>query len=259
MSRIFVLKTCCWTKSSRFPLPFTPSSLSDTNCELQVNNIVRSWELGQVGNWSVRNMPCWAQSGNCVLCLLLFRILLNEADSHHFSSLLSWRLFTAQHASGVFPSIIRGSWSGRPARPRAQHDCHHDTKVKPEAATAVIEPLMMGGKTPETCWAVNKRQDNKLENCCIWLVIYLNSNSITRNSLIYGYHVALLIVKCGRGGQAEHNTRHSSRRPQKSSVQDHLYKSVTLRVRFLNPYGTNVIYIYIYIYIYIWSTHSWCF
>ena len=66
------------------------------------------------------------------------------------------------------------SWSGRSARPRTQHDCHHDTKVKPEAATAVFELLMMGGKTPETCWAVNKRQDNKLENCCIRLVIYLN-------------------------------------------------------------------------------------
>jgi hypothetical protein len=26
---------------------------------------------------------------------------------------------------------------------------------------------MMGGKTPETCQAVNKRQDNKLKNCCI--------------------------------------------------------------------------------------------
>jgi hypothetical protein len=26
----------------------------------------------------------------------------------------------------------------------------HDTKVKPDAATAVIELLMMGGKTPET-------------------------------------------------------------------------------------------------------------
>jgi hypothetical protein len=62
----------------------------------------------------------------------------------------------------------------RPARPRTQHDCHHDTKVTPEAANAVIVLLMMGGKTPETCWAVNKRQDNKLENCCIWLVIYLN-------------------------------------------------------------------------------------
>jgi hypothetical protein len=36
-------------------------------------------------------------------------------------------------------------------RPRVQHDCHHDTKVKPEACTAVIELLMMGGKTPETC------------------------------------------------------------------------------------------------------------
>ena len=33
---------------------------------------------------------------------------------------------------------------------------------------------MMGGTTPETCWAVNKRQDNKVENCCIRLVIYLN-------------------------------------------------------------------------------------
>jgi hypothetical protein len=61
-----------------------------------------------------------------------------------------------------------------PARPRTQHDCHHDTKVKPEAATAVIELQMIGGKTPETCSAVNKRQDNKLKNCCIWLVIYLN-------------------------------------------------------------------------------------
>ena len=59
-------------------------------------------------------------------------------------------------------------------RPRTQHDRHHDTKVKPEAATAVIELLMMGGKTPETCSAVNKRQNNKLKNCCIRLVIYLN-------------------------------------------------------------------------------------
>jgi hypothetical protein len=32
----------------------------------------------------------------------------------------------------------------------------------------------MGGKKPETCLAVNKRQDNNLKNCCIWLVIYLN-------------------------------------------------------------------------------------
>jgi len=78
-----------------------------------------------------------------------------------FSSLLSWRSFTAQHVSGVLQPIIRSSVTVV-------------AKVQPEAATAVIELLMMGGRTPETCWAVNERQDNKLENCCIWLVIYLN-------------------------------------------------------------------------------------
>jgi hypothetical protein len=59
-----------------------------------------------------------------------------------------------------------------------QHCYHHDTKVKPETGTAVVELLMMGGRTPETCWAVNKRQDNKMKNCCIWLVIYLNCTMI---------------------------------------------------------------------------------
>jgi hypothetical protein len=45
--------------------------------------------------------------------------------------------------------VVLFSWSGRPARPRTQHDYHHDTKVKPEAATAVIELLMMEGKHPK--------------------------------------------------------------------------------------------------------------
>jgi hypothetical protein len=52
--------------------------------------------------------------------------------------------------------VVLYSWSGR----SAQHDGHHDTKVKPEPATAVTELLMMGGKAPEICSAVNKRQDN---------------------------------------------------------------------------------------------------
>jgi hypothetical protein len=69
-----------------------------------------------------------------------------------------------QHDATVFQFIISHifslssvelcSWSGwpadRPARPRTQHDYHHDTKVNPEAGAAVIEFLMMGGKTPET-------------------------------------------------------------------------------------------------------------
>jgi hypothetical protein len=38
-----------------------------------------------------------------------------------------------------------------PVRPRTQHGYHHDTKIKPEAATAVVELLTKGGRTPETC------------------------------------------------------------------------------------------------------------
>jgi hypothetical protein len=74
----------------------------------------------------------------------------------------------------IVVTVVLCSWADRPVRPRTQHDYHHDTKVKPEAATAVIELRMMGGETPETWWAVNKHQDNKLKNCCIWLVIYVN-------------------------------------------------------------------------------------
>jgi hypothetical protein len=71
----------------------------------------------------------------------------------------------------IVVTVVLCSWSDRT---QTQHDCHHDTKVKSEAATAVVELLMMGGETPETCWAVNERQDNKLENHCTWLVIYLD-------------------------------------------------------------------------------------
>jgi hypothetical protein len=49
-----------------------------------------------------------------------------------------------------------------------QQHCYHDAStVNPEAATAVIELLMMGVRTPETCWAVHKRQLINLRNCCI--------------------------------------------------------------------------------------------
>jgi hypothetical protein len=48
-----------------------------------------------------------------------------------------------------------------------QHRYHHARKVKPKAATAVVELLTMGVRTPETCWAVNKRQVINWRNCCI--------------------------------------------------------------------------------------------
>ena len=87
---------------------------------------------------------------------------------------LQWQLLVLPSYRGDSRAVFVVGPAGRQARPWTQHDCYHDTKVNPEAATAVIELLMMGGKTPETCWAVNKRQENKVKNCCIRLVIYLN-------------------------------------------------------------------------------------
>jgi len=65
---------------------------------------------------------------------------------------------------------------------------------RPEAATAVVELLMMGGRTPETCWAVDKSQDNKLKNCYVRLVIYLNCmmmHGLTNLKFIVSCHAML--------------------------------------------------------------------
>jgi hypothetical protein len=80
-----------------------------------------------------------------------------------------------QYQSLVLP-LERGDSSaegpcqaGRPDHDQ-QHCYHHAPTVKPETGTAVVELLMMGVRTPETCWAVHNRQIINLGNCLIWLV-----------------------------------------------------------------------------------------
>ena len=91
---------------------------------------------------------------------------------------------TCRSGWNSFHPDLHVSWSTccfvvGPAGPTTkQHNCHHDTKVKPKAATVVIELLMIGGKTLKTYWAVNKRHDNKLKNYCVRMVIYLNCTKI---------------------------------------------------------------------------------
>ena len=48
-----------------------------------------------------------------------------------------------------------------------QHSYRHAPTVKPEAATAVVELLMVGVRTPETCSAVHKCQVINLRNCYV--------------------------------------------------------------------------------------------
>ena len=111
-----------------------------------------------------------------------------------YFSLLSWRLFTAQYVSGVFPPIIKSLMTAVAASgfPSYRGDSRAVLVVgpaDPTTNTARLSPRCEGKtrdcycnywapadeqETPETCWAVNKLRDNKLKNYCIRLVIYLN-------------------------------------------------------------------------------------
>jgi hypothetical protein len=88
----------------------------------------------------------------------------------------------AQHVSGILMPIIRspstavaasglplerggssvGRWSGRSARPTTLLPPRSDGK--PEAATAVDGPLMMGMRMPETCYVLFKQQSTNLRD-----------------------------------------------------------------------------------------------
>jgi len=81
--------------------------------------------------------------------------------------------FGRPHAHHQELTLERGDSSavGRGRADRSDHDqqhCyHHAPTVKPEAATAVVEFLMMSVRTPETRSAVHKCQVMNLGNCFI--------------------------------------------------------------------------------------------
>ena len=113
---------------------------------------------------------------------------------------------TAVAASGL-PLERRGSsavghgQASQPAQPWPTALLPPHSNCKPEAATAVIELLMMGMRMSKTCWAVFKRQVRNLRNCCIWLVDtfeYINRVCFVEqfcpsNWSSYFMHVRLLV------------------------------------------------------------------
>jgi len=86
-------------------------------------------------------------------------------------------LCAAEHVSGVLTPIIRSSTTAVAASGftavllvvvgLVSPTTTNSTTVKPEAATAVVELLMMGVRTSKTCSAVHKCQVTNLINCCI--------------------------------------------------------------------------------------------
>jgi hypothetical protein len=62
---------------------------------------------------------------------------------------LQWQPLVLPLERGDSSAVGRGQ-TGRPDQDQ-QHCYHHAPTVKPEAATAVVEFLMMGARTPATC------------------------------------------------------------------------------------------------------------
>ena len=77
--------------------------------------------------------------------------------------------------------------------------------VKPEAAMAVFELLMMGGLSPETCWAIKKHWNNKfyctVASCWLFLWIYIMMHGSMNIKYIYIYiyiYIYSFIVLCDK-------------------------------------------------------------
>ena len=136
-------------------------------------NVINFWRRSFTFNSN--KSPTWCKNFSVYypdVCLQLnmFRAFSRPSSGAQW---LQWQPLVLPSYRGDSRALFVFGPSGKP-------DHKHSTtvttirKVKPESATVVIELLTMGGKTPETCWAVNKRQDNKLKNCCFRLVMYLN-------------------------------------------------------------------------------------
>jgi hypothetical protein len=132
-----------------------------------------------------------------------------------FFSLLSWRLFTAQHVLGIFPPIIKSSMTAVAVSGFTFVSWWQSCCVRgwtgPTTNTARLSPWYEGKTRGCHCshWAPDdgrenaqimlsckQSQDNKLKNCCIRLVIYLNCTMMHRLTNLKFYNETLAHSVC---------------------------------------------------------------
>ena len=111
------------------------------------------------------NQPTRCNNFSSLLLDVYVQLSMFRASSRSSSvaQQLQWQPLVLSLGRGGGSAVGRGQAS-RPDHDQ-QHCHHHAPTVKP-----VVELLMMGVRTPKTCWAVHKRQVISLRNCCILLV-----------------------------------------------------------------------------------------
>jgi len=111
------------------------------------------------------NQPTRCNNFSSLLLDVYVQLSMFRASSRPSSKAqqLQWQPLVLSLGRGGGSAVGRGQAS-RPDHDQ-QHCHHHAPTVKP-----VVELLMMGVRTPKTCWAVHKRQVISLRNCCILLV-----------------------------------------------------------------------------------------
>ena len=116
------------------------------------------------------NQPTRCNSFSNLLLEIYAQLNMFRASSRpsSWAQQLQWQPLVLPLVHGDGSAVGRGR-AGCPNHDQ-QHCHHHAPKVKPEAATAVVELLMMGRRMPETCWAVNKLQVINWRNCGINLI-----------------------------------------------------------------------------------------
>ena len=195
---VWILTTVQYWNISFLKLCVKLDSFSVLVVCLCVSCLWRSWTLGLPVQWAPLAILCWNRSpliSYLYMCSVALQWQFLKSGHRHIrgnlylptaillntSELLTLSL-TFWHRSFTFNSNKSPTWCNNFSvyYPDVCLQLNMFRAFSRPSSGAQWLPLQSlsswwwAGKRPETCWAVNKRHDNKIKNCCIRLVIYLN-------------------------------------------------------------------------------------